>query len=222
MLLATSVLSVNVVGLVLGDLQRSVAIAHTASLRLAGALRSLEDVAHLDPTTQVANRRRLDEVLHAEWHRATRDRLPLSFLLMDVDHFKSYNDRYGHLAGDECLRLIAQIVASVVQRSADVVARFGGEEFAIVLPNTSELGANEIASKVRDALCAAAIAHEGTPAKFVTLSIGCATAQPTRDTAVITLIAAADEALYQAKREGRDRIVAQSSLSPDLPARVLT
>ena len=206
MFLATAVLSVDVVGLVLGDLKRSAMVEEAAREQLSDALETLEAVARVDATTRIANRRRLDEVLEEEWQRAIRQRIPLSILLLDVDHFKSYNDRYGHLAGDECLRMVAELVGAALRRSGDHLARFGGEEFAIVLPNTGASGAAELAEQVRLAVRAAAVVHEEVAGGILTVSIGCATASPQRDEDATMLLALADRALYQAKRGGRDRV----------------
>jgi diguanylate cyclase (GGDEF)-like protein len=204
--LATAVLSVDVVGLVLGDLKRSALVEEAARVSLSDALDTLEGVARVDATTRIANRRRLDEALEEEWQRAVRQQTRLSLLLLDVDHFKSYNDHYGHLAGDECLRRVAEIVGGALRRSGDLLARFGGEEFAIVLPNTDSAGANELAEQVRSALHTAAIAHAGVGEGILTVSIGSATAAPQREEPATILLAAADHALYQAKRGGRDRV----------------
>jgi len=215
MFLATAVLSVDVVGLVLGDLKRSAIVEEAARISLSDALDTLEGVARVDATTRIANRRRFDEVLEEEWQRAVRQRATISILLLDVDHFKSYNDLYGHLAGDECLRLVAEIISGVLHRPGDVVARFGGEEFAIVLPNTAASGAAEMAEHVRLAVRAASVKHEAVPQGILTVSLGGATAAPQRDEASTELLAAADRALYQAKRGGRDRVETQG-----IPAKV--
>ena len=217
MFLATAVLSVDVVGLVLGDLKRSALVEEAARVSLSDALDTLEGVARVDATTRIANRRRLDEVLEEEWQRAVRQRGRLSILLLDVDHFKSYNDHYGHLAGDECLRLVAEVVGGALRRSGDVLARFGGEEFAVVLPNTDASGAIELAEQIRIAVRAAAITHAGVEAGVFTVSIGSASTLPQREEPATILLAAADHALYKAKRGGRDR-VESSGMNPPVGA----
>ena len=204
--LATAVLSVNIVGLVLGDLKRAVASTEAARNQLRATLAALESVAHIDPTTRIASRRRFDEVFQTEWSRAARDHTHLSLLLFDIDHFKSYNDCYGHIAGDECLRQLAKIASGTLHRPGDLIARFGGEEFAIILPNTPSHGAAAIAEQVRGGIQSACIAHGETPDGMVTVSIGCATAVPWRDGASMMLLAAADGALYVAKRAGRNAV----------------
>jgi diguanylate cyclase (GGDEF)-like protein len=217
MFLATAVLSVDVVGLVLGDLKRFAQVEEAARVQLSDALDTLEGVARVDATTRIANRRRFDEVLEEEWQRAMRQGAMLSLLLMDVDHFKSYNDHYGHVAGDDCLRMVAQLAGSVLRRPGDMVARFGGEEFAIVLPNTNASGAAEIGEQVRMAVRTALIEHEGADG-CLTVSIGCASTCPRRDEAPMVLLKAADRALYQAKRGGRDRVESSDVVRDEAPS----
>jgi len=206
MFLATAVLSDDVVGLVLGDLKRSALIEEQTRLGLKDALNTLEGVARVDATTRIANRRRLDEALDEVWKRAIREGFSVSFVLMDVDHFKNYNDLYGHLAGDDCLRNVAEIAAGVLRRPGDLIARFGGEEFAILLPQTHEAAAAQLAEQIRMAIRLAGIAHAGVPGGLLTVSLGCSAAVPQQGDELSALVAAADRALYQAKRDGRDRV----------------
>jgi len=206
MFLATAVLSADVVGLVLGDLKRSALLAEQTHARLKDALETLEEVVRVDAVTRIANRRYFDEVLEKEWSRAIRESSTISIVLMDVDLFKSYNDLYGHLAGDDCLRRIAEIASSTLRRSGDILARFGGEEFALVLPNTDAEGAASVAAQIHASIRTAAIPHLATPKGRLSLSLGCATACPPLQGAAAELVAAADRALYQAKRDGRDRV----------------
>jgi diguanylate cyclase (GGDEF)-like protein len=140
--------------------------------------------------------------------RALRDCKPLSLLLIDADLFKSYNDTYGHLRGDGCLKQIAEAAQDVVARSGDLVARFGGEEFAIVLPNTCNSGALQLAQDVCSVMRNRELAHSANPVGVVTVSIGCATLIPQQGQHVATLIDCADQALYEAKNAGRNRAVA--------------
>jgi diguanylate cyclase (GGDEF)-like protein len=167
---------------------------------------SLSRLAMLDGLTGIANRRQLDDVLEREWLRAIRDGKPIAALMIDVDHFKDYNDRYGHAQGDDALRSVAATIASNI-RPTDVVARYGGEEFAVILPATDPHRAVAIAERVRLALVQQNIPHTGTVQDSVTVSIGIAGLVPTRVGLQSSLIEAADSALYDAKRLGRNRSV---------------
>lgn len=160
-----------------------------------------------DPLTGLANRRHFNEALWREWERASRNGLTLSLLFVDVDHFKRFNDHYGHRAGDETLSAVAEALLSVVLRPADMAARYGGEEFVLLLPETSAQGASEVANRVLAAVDALAIAHASSPtAAHVTVSVGVATLQPEGGSAQ-SLLDQADAALYAAKHAGRHRIV---------------
>lgn len=174
---------------------------------LKRAYRAVEALAVVDALTGIANRRRFDEVLSQEWRRGIREAKPLSLLLLDVDFFKRYNDHYGHVRGDSCLKQIAEAALDVVSRPADLIARFGGEEFAIVLPNTPRAGACEVAEQVRAMVEHRALAHIGNPYGVVTVSIGCATMVPQRGMNSLRLIEIADQALYNAKHKGRNCVV---------------
>lgn len=162
-----------------------------------------------DGLTGLANRRRFDERLEEEWARAYRERTPLALLMIDLDHFKSYNDEYGHRAGDECLRAVARIMAAEAQRTMDVVARYGGEEFAMLLPNTDAAGCARIGERIRRAIREAGMPHAlNLPSGLVTASVGGAICQPAseRSATSASLVEAADRALYTAKDGGRDRL----------------
>lgn len=172
--------------------------------------RELEQLAGLDSLTQVANRRRFDEYLNREWQRNARERIPLALILCDIDNFKSFNDTYGHPAGDKCLLQIAEFIAGALRRPADLVARYGGEEFALILPNTEALGATQVAEKIRSQVKALEISQATQASLHVTLSFGVASRVPSPAFSPATIIAAADRALYQAKHQGRDRIVQAS------------
>jgi diguanylate cyclase (GGDEF)-like protein len=204
--LATAVLSVSVVAVVLAELQRASRDVRESEMRYRTLAASMEMLAALDPLTQVANRRCFDEALDREWQRALRSRAPLSLILFDADYFKAYNDRYGHLAGDDCLRKIADTFTSTVRRPADVVARFGGEEFGIILPDTDAAGAFRLAENLRGRVERLSWAHASSPAGIVTLSGGCASMTPLVGETATDLLTSADEALYEAKRQGRNRI----------------
>jgi two-component system chemotaxis family response regulator WspR len=159
-----------------------------------------------DGLTGLANRRHLDATLDLEWRRCQRERASLSLLLMDIDYFKKYNDAYGHPAGDACLQEVAAALKRSVRRPADLVARYGGEEFAVVLPSTPEAGAATVASALRMEVAALQLPHRASDiATHVTLSLGVAAVVPGPGTSVAGLIAAADGALYDAKRAGRNR-----------------
>jgi diguanylate cyclase (GGDEF)-like protein/PAS domain S-box-containing protein len=190
---------------------RDISSRKAAEDELNKALNVAESLANIDALTGVANRRSFDEFLEDEWHRAIRTRTPTSLLMIDVDHFKQYNDKYGHVSGDHCLRSIAETIASSIHRSTDLLARYGGEEFAVVLPNTDINGAQSIAEQIQAALAQRRIPHEGRPSGFVTVSIGCATQTPELRSLPIQLIEIADEALYRAKSAGRDCIEMQES-----------
>jgi len=206
MFLATAVLSISVVGVVLADLQRTGRRLRESEARYRTLAASMEMLASLDPLTQVANRRRFDEALENEWERALRGESALSLILLDADYFKAFNDRYGHLAGDECLRKIAVCMKESARRPADLVARFGGEEFGIVLPDTAAEGALAVAETLRRKIEDLAFSHAASPSGRVTLSGGVATIVPAPVLSPTDLLNAADEALYDAKRKGRNRI----------------
>ncbi|HEY1897324.1 MAG TPA: diguanylate cyclase [Terracidiphilus sp.] len=177
-----------------------------AEQKLEAAYQAVERLATVDPLTGLANRRRFDECLATEWRRGTRERRPVSIVLIDVDLFKPYNDTYGHLRGDTCLKQIAESTMDVVTRPADLVARFGGEEFAIILPGTDQAGAVLVANHVCAALHRRNLSHQASPYGLVTISAGCATLVPQPGTLATDLIEHADSAMYEAKRAGRNRV----------------
>ncbi|NML33507.1 diguanylate cyclase [Paraburkholderia antibiotica] len=166
----------------------------------------LQRLTHSDGLTGLSNRRYLDQYLAAEWRRGTRDRSGLGFLMIDVDNFKAYNDTYGHVAGDEVLKSVAHTIESCLGRSPDLAARFGGEEFAVVVPGTSAGGLRLLAEKIRIAIEDLAITHAGSATGVVTISIGAATLVPSAAEPVTTLIEAADIGLYRAKRDGKNQV----------------
>ncbi len=173
----------------------------------------LAEQANTDGLTGLANRRCFDATLEQEWRRAARDETPLALLMIDVDRFKLYNDRYGHQQGDECLRTVATTMAQVARRPADLTARYGGEEFVVLLPGVDEAGAAAIAARMLAAIRATGIEHAANPPPgVVTASIGVASVLPRpgrAESSAATLIERADAALYQAKRTGRDRAATQ-------------
>lgn len=175
------------------------ALVTARTAELAEANRRLEQIAHLDGLTGIPNRRRLDHVLDAVWQRCLESARPMSVLVIDVDHFKEFNDRHGHLAGDGILRALAELLARSLRRTEDVVARYGGEEFLVVLPGADVTMAVALAESMRESV-------ENSPLG-VTISIGVATVRPMAGGSVLDLVAIADKALYAAKRNGRNRVV---------------
>jgi diguanylate cyclase (GGDEF)-like protein len=179
------------------------------SNELTAANQRLEAISHQDGLTGIANRRAFDFLIERQFLDAQRRREPLSVVLCDVDHFKAYNDKYGHLAGDDCLQKVAKALAHSCKRATDVAARYGGEEFALILPDTPAEGAMRVVEVAQRELAAQAIAHAGsTTSDLVTFSAGIATYIPDRDKVSRDLTARADEALYRAKQLGRNRSVA--------------
>jgi len=179
--------------------------------RLADANARLTELSATDGLTGIGNRRAFDQALQKEVARAARDGQQVSLIMVDVDHFKLYNDHYGHPTGDDCLRRIAALLDLCLRRPPDIVARVGGEEFAALLPETSPGGARDVAERIRQRLAAAAIPHAASPFGQVTVSIGVASATPTPGADGKLLLAQADEALYRAKQSGRDSVVSHRS-----------
>jgi len=177
---------------------------HLLLKRQADLLRSL---SFLDGLTGIANRRRFDETMAREWRRCGRSHQPMSLIILDVDHFKAYNDHYGHQAGDECLRALAEVLADRVKRPSDLDARYGGEEFVCLLPETENEGAEQVAERLRAAVADRDIPHAHSPvAPHVTISLGVATMMPGPGGTPDQLAQLADQLLYQAKRSGRNRV----------------
>ena len=176
--------------------------------QLESANRELEQLSLVDELTKIANRRKFDQYIAAEWTRLAREHNPLSLILCDIDYFKLYNDTYGHQAGDGCLQKVAQAIRKVIKRPADLVARYGGEEFVLVLPNTPIEGAKYLAQQVRLQIEALKIPHINSCVDlYVTLSLGISCYVPNSNFGFETLVAEADTALYQAKAMGRNRAV---------------
>lgn len=177
--------------------------------RLDDANRELKRLTAVDGLTGIANRRCFDESIAREWQRSRRNRLPLSVLMLDVDFFKQYNDRYGHQSGDECLKAVARCLHAELKRPADLVARFGGEEFVAILPETNVVGAKRVAETLRRAIETLKLPHDTSGiADHVTVSVGVATVYPSPDGAgsPAAMMEAADRALYQAKNAGRNQV----------------
>ena len=169
----------------------------------------LERLAHVDGLTGVANRRRFDEALVLETRRCHRTNMPISLLLLDIDHFKHYNDHFGHGMGDITLTRVATTLSQKVARASDLVARYGGEEFGVILPETDHEGAAIIAEKLRESVAALRIPHAPeSGGDFVSISIGVATQEPGESMQPSELVESADRRLYEAKAAGRNRVVA--------------
>ena len=188
--------------------ERTSALEST-NARLENANALLDSLARTDPLTGLANRRHFDEAKEIEFRRALRSGLPLSLLVCDIDAFKRYNDAYGHPAGDACLRAVAHAIQKCNARAGDLVARIGGEEFAVLLPGTTAEVATQLASRLLDAVSALAIPHrDSEAAAHVTVSIGLAQLDTEHTDNFSALFEQADQALYQAKSNGRNRVVA--------------
>jgi len=168
----------------------------------------LHELAHTDKLTQLANRRRFDDMLDHEWRRAQRSNAPLALILLDIDYFKKYNDHYGHPAGDTCLQGVGGVLAASLNRTGDLPARYGGEEFAIILPATDLHGALAVAERMRQDILGLCIAHVESPFENVTASLGVASFEPGGKESLSTadLVVRADMQLYQAKAAGRNRV----------------
>ncbi len=177
-----------------------------AETLLQEANEKLGQLVNLDGLTQIANRRCFDEYLDQEWQRLAREQMPLSLIMCDIDFFKNYNDTYGHIIGDDCLRKVSSLIKQSVRRPADLAARYGGEEFVVVLPNTDIEGAMQIAECIRHGLLDLEIPHEDSAvSEFVTLSMGVTSLIPKIDSNPSVLLTAADYALYRAKELGRNQ-----------------
>ncbi|RLC04092.1 MAG: hypothetical protein DRH90_09565 [Deltaproteobacteria bacterium] len=171
---------------------------------LLEANKRLEVLARIDGLTNVSNRRHFDELLHQEWGRLKRENGELALLLCDIDYFKDYNDTYGHLEGDQCLKDIAQTINSTLQRPSDMAARYGGDEFVIILPNTMLEGALHLAEDIRDNICRLHTRHKTPVADHVTVTIGASSGFPGDALPEDKFIWLADKALYEAKMKGRN------------------
>ncbi|MGB4073318.1 diguanylate cyclase domain-containing protein [Pseudomonas sp.] len=186
-------------------LQREVVERHQAEQTLRTVNETLLQLTNRDPLTQIANRRCFEDYLALEWNRALRADSSLGLIMMDIDHFKAYNDHYGHQAGDRCLQRVAALLQNTAQRSSDLVARYGGEEFVIVLPDASIETALALAEAMREGVEALQLEHAASPTSpWVTLSLGAASLIPRADNSPEQLIQSADQALYRAKVGGRN------------------
>ncbi|MBR8832040.1 MAG: hypothetical protein N5P05_000676 [Chroococcopsis gigantea SAG 12.99] len=191
-------------------------IIATRTAELEEVNKELLRLVNLDGLTQVANRRRFDEYLSLEWLRAARELQCLCLIICDVDLFKKYNDTYGHLKGDDCLKQIAKVIEEIVKRPADLAARYGGEEFVVLLPNTELSGAFRVAQNIQKTIADLAIPHQASYiSPYITASLGVAGIIPDSAQSPLSLINAADEALYKAKDQGRNQIVINDILLAD-------
>jgi diguanylate cyclase (GGDEF)-like protein/PAS domain S-box-containing protein len=179
--------------------------------QLLALQRELQDLSFKDGLTGVANRRRFDTLLEVEWNAARRNQRPLALIMFDIDFFKQYNDRYGHIHGDDCLKRVAQTLKGGAARPRDFLARYGGEEFALVLPETDEKGAEHVAARCREALMGEKIVHETSPvAPVVTVSSGVGSIVPSSEDDVVQFIEEVDKRLYRAKVGGRNAVVSRA------------
>lgn len=185
------------------EMQRSLV---DITYRLNAANKELQRLSATDGLTGIANRRMFDELGMREWRRCERMKKPLALVMIDVDHFKLFNDKYGHQAGDECLRKVADQVSRVAPRATDLAARYGGEEFVLVLGETDTDGAKWIANRLRQQVSELNIPHYATESRHVTISCGVASVVPEEGLSLEVLLKSADQALYQAKRAGRDQV----------------
>ena len=175
-------------------------------IKIIDQMRTIERIGLMDSLTRVSNRRGFDNRFNAEWGSAIREQTPVSFLIMDIDKFKIYNDTYGHHQGDNALRAFADAAAATLNRASDFVARWGGEEFVMLLPNTDIDGAVEVAERVRKNVEALIIPTEDGEETRITVSIGVKSAIPSADTSAPGFLTKADQALYRAKESGRNRV----------------
>ncbi len=187
------------------EMQRKLVVV-TRKLDAANA--ELQRLSTTDALTGIANRRALDDFLSREWRRCLRMKKTLSLVMLDIDYFKLFNDKYGHHVGDDCLKLVAAQIARAAPRASDLAARYGGEEFMLVLGETDEDGAMWMAERVRQMIADLKVKHYATDSKHVSVSCGVVSVIPDEKLSLETLMHSADAALYQAKRSGRDRVVA--------------
>ncbi|WP_320152133.1 diguanylate cyclase domain-containing protein [uncultured Tolumonas sp.] len=179
-------------------------IIATRTAELAEINKNLEILSNTDGLTGIANRRHFDHMLKQEWNRCQRANTPLSLIMLDIDHFKQFNDLYGHLAGDDCLKALAYALSQAGRRAGELTARYGGEEFVILLPNMDKQAAQETAEHIRQVILSMAIPQENAISGIVTVSLGVAYLLPSSHQLPIELVRQADTALYRAKLAGRN------------------
>jgi diguanylate cyclase (GGDEF)-like protein len=186
---------------------RDVTARRRADDRLAALANRLHDLAMQDPLTGIANRRSFDAMLEREWRRADRTRSATTLAMIDIDHFKTFNDSFGHPAGDACLKTVARTLDAVIRQPTDFVARYGGEEFAVLMPGLDAMDALKMASRLVEAVRAAAIEHPCAPSGWLSISCGVVTAHPhVYEGGLQRFMRTADQALYRAKAAGRNQV----------------
>jgi diguanylate cyclase (GGDEF)-like protein len=173
---------------------------------LAAANRRLETLSVTDALTGVANRRRFDDALESEWARTLRNNAPMALAMIDIDHFKLYNDRHGHPAGDACLLRVAGALSGIIRADVDLLARYGGEEFAIILPGADQAVARAVAQRACAAVAALKVPHDAGAGGLLSISVGVAATPVAPRLPAAQLLKCADDALYRAKRGGRNRV----------------
>jgi diguanylate cyclase (GGDEF)-like protein len=165
----------------------------------------LDNISKIDGLTNIPNRRRFDEYMDLQWQNALRSGSPMSIIMLDIDHFKAYNDFYGHGSGDECLKKVAKRLSEIIKRPNDMIARYGGEEFVCLLPATDLEGAKNLADDMRKGIISLSIPHEKSKtAEYVTISLGVSSMTPTKESIPTELLKSADKALYEAKNSNRN------------------
>ena len=175
-------------------------------IQIINQLRTIEHLSMMDQLTEIPNRRNFDNRLHLEWGRAIRENVSISLLMIDIDHFKKYNDTYGHQQGDKALCMVAQILTQTLKRTSDFAARWGGEEFVVLMPNSDSFGGLEIGEQIRENVQEADLPCDNGSLTRVTVSIGVNTHKPALSCSINEFILKADRALYNAKNTGRNRV----------------
>jgi len=189
------------------ELKVAVELALSKHAAERAATEKMSELVLTDPLTGLANRRHFDQTLASEWDRAAREEHPLAVIMIDIDHFKAFNDSRGHAAGDDCLKAVAQALRGHCARPGDLVCRWGGEEFAVILPGTAALGAGHVARELVEVVRALGLEHgKSDVSPCVTISAGSASALPADDGSAADLVKKADAALYAAKQSGRNRV----------------
>ena len=202
-----------ITSIVLGSKIKAISRLVKMQKDLLAANQKMEQLSYLDGLTHIYNRRGFDRAINSEWKRMQREKSYLSFLMIDVDYFKKYNDHYGHPAGDDCLNIIAAVLEEQLLRPGDIIARYGGEEFAVLLPSTDTKGAIKVAERLVKSIEQSKIPHEKSEAfEYVTISVGVAGTSNVQDATIEALIKAGDESLYEAKSNGRNQVFAPASL----------